>query len=156
MKLPATTERVSLHTGYAANRKIMNEMEHRLCYYFFHPEEIENRLRVLDKEWDMERTLEANASSLALAGLLLSLAVSHKFLLVPAVVSGFLLQHALQGWCPPVPVFRHFGIRTQTEIELEWYALKALRGDLGDLVKPAEAEQLHRDHPGKVLQALTN
>ena len=55
--------------------------------------------------------------------------VSRKFFLFPAVVAGFLLQHAVQGWCPPVPVLRHLGFRTQSEIEEERYALKALRGD---------------------------
>jgi hypothetical protein len=54
------------------------------------------------------------------------------------------LQHATQGWCPPVPVFRRLGIRTQTEIDHERYALKALRGDFKKIKgdghdKPAEA-----------------
>ncbi|HET9942578.1 MAG TPA: hypothetical protein VFR05_04515, partial [Terriglobia bacterium] len=40
-----------------------------------------------------------------------------------------LLQHAVQGWCPPVPLFRRLGIRTQREIDEERYALKAMRGD---------------------------
>ena len=49
------------------------------------------------------------------------------------MVAGFLLQHAVQGWCPPLPVFRRLGFRTQTEIEEERYALKALRGDFRDV-----------------------
>jgi hypothetical protein len=36
------------------------------------------------------------------------------------------LQHALQGWCPPVPVLRRLGYRTQPEIEEERCALRAL------------------------------
>jgi hypothetical protein len=39
------------------------------------------------------------------------------------------LQHAVQGWCPPIPVLRRFGFRTADEINRERYALKALRGD---------------------------
>ena len=27
-------------------------------------------------------------------------------------VLAFLAQHALQGWCPPMPVFRYLGTRT--------------------------------------------
>jgi hypothetical protein len=54
---------------------------------------------------------------------------SRKFFLVPAIVTGFLLQHAWQGWCPPIPLFRRVGVRTAAEIEAERYALKALRGD---------------------------
>jgi len=40
-----------------------------------------------------------------------------------------LLMHATQGWCPPVPVLRRFGVRTRHEIDAEKYALKILRGD---------------------------
>jgi hypothetical protein len=39
------------------------------------------------------------------------------------------MQHALQGWCPPVPLLRRLGFRTSFEIEEERQALKALRGD---------------------------
>ncbi len=52
-----------------------------------------------------------------------------RFFALPAVVAGFLLQHALQGWCPPLPLFRRLGVRTAAEIDQERYALKALRGD---------------------------
>jgi hypothetical protein len=55
--------------------------------------------------------------------------VDRRLFLLPAIVAGFLLQHALQGWCPPVPLFRHLGFRTAAEIDEERYALKALRGD---------------------------
>ncbi len=46
-----------------------------------------------------------------------------------ADVAGFLFQHAVQGWCPPVPILRMLGFRTSYEIEQERRALKALRGD---------------------------
>jgi hypothetical protein len=58
------------------------------------PEEVSRRLQELDREWDNERTLEANASSLALIGSALGALVDRRFFLIPAVVSGFLLQHA--------------------------------------------------------------
>ena len=44
-------------------------------------------------------------------------------------MTGFLFQHATQGWCPPVPLFRKLGVRTRSEIDREKYALKILRGD---------------------------
>jgi hypothetical protein len=90
---------------------------------------IDRRLAELDAEWDTERTLEANAATVAAAGAALALLVDRRFALVPLVVGGFLLQHAVQGWCPPLPVFRRLGFRTQTEIDEERAALKALRGD---------------------------
>jgi len=83
----------------------------------------------LDREWDIERTIETQASGLMLAGVTLGATVNKKFLILPAIVAGFLLQHAIQGWCPPVPVLRRLGLRTQSEIDAERYALKALRGD---------------------------
>ena len=92
-------------------------------------EALDYRIAELEGEWDMERVLETNASILALTGTVLGLAVNRRFFFIPAVVLGFLTQHALTGWCPPVPVFRHLGIRTQAEIDRERCALKALRGD---------------------------
>lgn len=87
------------------------------------------RLEQLDAEWDMERVLETNASALALGGLLLGMFVNRKFLVIPCLVLPFLLQHATQGWCPPVPMFRRRGVRTRKEIDTEKFAVKALRGD---------------------------
>ena len=128
--LPATTHRVALNTDETINERIRRRTEQSvvLCAAAG-PEVIERRLAELDHEWDIERTLEANASSLVLLGLGLGAFVDRRYLALPAVVGGFLLQHALQGWCPPVPVLRRLGFRTQSEIDEERYALKALRGD---------------------------
>jgi hypothetical protein len=130
--LAKTTERVAVHTADAINRRIRQEMEDRIAYFADHPDEIEGRLDELDREWDIERTLEANAATLGLSGVLLGAFVDRRFLVLPGLVTGFLLQHALQGWCPPVPIFRRQGVRTASEIEQERYALKFLRGDFGN------------------------
>lgn len=90
---------------------------------------LSRRLEHLDTEWDMERVLETNAAALALGGVLLGLFVNRKFFIIPCVVLPFLLQHATQGWCPPVPFFRSRGVRTRKEIDTEKFAVKALRGD---------------------------
>jgi hypothetical protein len=97
------------------------------------PEAIDRRLDELDREWDIERLLEANAATFALIGVALGTFVDRRFYLLPGVVGAFLLQHAIQGWCPPVPVFRRLGVRTASEIDEERYALKALRGDFRDV-----------------------
>ena len=132
MQLPSTTERIPAHTRDVHNRKIRAELENRIYYYARNRDEIDERLEELDREWDMERTLETNAAGLALGGTLLSL-LDRRFLVIPGLVTAFLLQHALQGWCPPVNLFRRFGRRTQTEIETERYALRALRGDFAEI-----------------------
>lgn len=144
MDLPKTTERVELNTPPELNRRIHQDMVCRLHYYAGHRDEIDQRLEELDREWDMERALETNASSLVLLGVLLGL-IKRKYLLLPLAVAGFLLQHALQGWCPPVRLFRRMGLRTQSEIEAERYALKALRGDFqGQEVGADDVPQLLR------------
>ena len=61
-----------------------------------------------------------------------------RWLAAPAVVTAFLFQHAIQGWCPPIVLFRRIGIRTRREIDAEKYALKALRGDFVQ-IESAEA-----------------
>lgn len=90
---------------------------------------IERRLGELGREWDVERVLEATAASFVLTGVGLSLATHRRWLLLPAIVAGFLLQHAVQGWCPPLPIVRRLGFRTRREIETERHALKSARGD---------------------------
>lgn len=132
MPLPDSRERVPAHTDEEINRRLHREMLYRLEYYAQHPEQIGTRLEELDREWDVERALEANAASVGLLGILLTLLRGRQYLLLPMAVSGFLLQHALQGWCPPLSLFRRLGLRTRDEIAIERQALKILRGDFKD------------------------
>ena len=132
-RLPATSDRVSLHSTVSANRAIAHRIEKSVRFYASHPERIERRLARLDEEWDIERALEANAAVLAVAGVVLGVTRRASWLALPALVGGFLLQHAVQGWCPPLPVLRRLGYRTVSEIDTERYALKALRGDFGPI-----------------------
>jgi sirohydrochlorin ferrochelatase len=127
--LPATGERVAAHTPRHVNRRLAQEAEARLAYFARHPDQIGRRIEELDREWDIERLLEANAASVSLMGAALAATADRRWLLLPAGVAAFLLQHALQGWCPPVMLFRRLGVRTAREIEEERHALKYLRGD---------------------------
>ena len=129
MNAPKTTERVIKNTAPINNREIMIQTESRIRYYANHVDEIDARIGELDAEWDTERVLELNAASLTLGGIVLGVIVSKKYLLFSAAVMMFLCQHAVEGWCPPLAVLRRLGVRTQTEIEYERYALKMLRGD---------------------------
>jgi hypothetical protein len=127
--LPSTTQRVALHSSQKANAKIRRDAQKRLSHYFEQPEKMDTRLKQLDRDWDIERSLEANGSTLLLLGLGLGTFLNRKWYLLPFFVGAFCLQHALQGWCPPIEVFRRLGVRTSREIEEERTALKALRGD---------------------------
>ena len=69
------------------------------------------------------------APTFTLIGIGLGLTLSKKWFALPLAVQSFFLQHALQGWCPPIPVLRRLGVRTTAEIDHERHALKALRGD---------------------------
>ena len=145
--MASTAARVPRHTAADVNERIRRETEQRIAWYVAHPEEIDRRLGELDREWDIERMIEANASTLALTGLALGATVDRRWLALPALVTGFLFQHAVQGWCPPVPVLRRLGFRTAAEIGRERYALKALRGDFQPL-------QQAKDRLAAVLQAV--
>lgn len=127
MALPATAHRVAQHTSREINHRIAQATYDSLQYYSNHEEMIPERLYELDAEWDIERVLETNASTISLIGLGLGLALDRRFLAIPIVVNAFLLQHALQGWCPPVPFFRRLGFRTQSEIESERCGLMSLQ-----------------------------
>ncbi|MCB4820180.1 hypothetical protein [Roseicella aerolata] len=129
--LPATTARVRRSTSETVNRRIADRMVRDVAFHAAHPALIDRRLAELDREWDTERTLEANAATLALGGTVLGILEDRRFLALPVLVTAFLLQHALQGWCPPLPVIRRLGVRTAAEINRERTALKALRGDFG-------------------------
>lgn len=125
----STRERVPRHTSPVVNEQIRRQIEESVRYYALRPTEISKRLRELDDEWDIERAIEANAAALAFGGVFLAATADRRWLLLPALVTGFLFQHAIQGWCPPVPILRRLGFRTIYEIEQERNALKALRGD---------------------------
>lgn len=148
--IPSTTARVPLHTSESVNRRISRQTQENVARYAAGgPVAISRRLAELDQEWDIERLLEANAASASLIGLALGKVVDRRFFLLPTAVAGFLLQHAIQGWCPPLPVFRRLGFRTQSEIEEERYALKALRGDFARF----HDENSGRKSPGDAVKA---
>lgn len=125
---PSTVERVPRHTAEHVNRAIQDATDRRVQEFRnSETNEINQRLHELAQEWDIERTLETNAAVVSLIGVALGATVDRRWFALPAVVAGFLLQHALFGWCPPLPIFRRLGVRTSYEIDRERYALKSIR-----------------------------
>ncbi len=137
--MTTTRNRVPLHSSEADNRRIKRTMQAHVAYFAQHRDQIAGRLREIDEEWDIERAIEANAAVIAFAGVALAATNSRRWLALPALVTSFLFQHAIQGWCPPVPVLRKLGFRTSYEIEEERRALMALRGDFGHRAESADA-----------------
>jgi hypothetical protein len=151
--LPDEIGRVRRNTDREALARIDARIEENIRFYATQPEHvISARIQDLDREWSIERWLEANASSLALLTLFLGVTGSRKWLLLSGTVLSFLLLHATQGWCPPVPLLRRLGIRTREEIDREKYALKFLRGDFKSI--PGDPEELKKSPAMEVYRAI--
>lgn len=146
-------DRVRDHTDPTVNARIDDAMRDRLfrCSTLSDTE-LSARIEALDREWDIERYLEVLAPSFALTGLTLGLFKNRGWFLFSGAVLGFLVQHALQGWCPPLAVLRRMGVRTRREIDEERYALKALRGDFAGL--PPDAPRNRVTRVDAVLDAI--
>ncbi|MEO5803989.1 MAG: hypothetical protein ABIR24_10700 [Verrucomicrobiota bacterium] len=141
------TDRVRAHTAPETLEDIDREIETHIQFYATKSKGIISaRIEELEMEWDIERVLLTNASSIGLIGLTLGVAVNRKWLLLTAGVLGVLFQHAVHGWCPPIPLLRHYGIRTRGEIDCEKFALKALRGDFENIPVKAENNPMVRAH----------
>ncbi len=137
MLAPSAT-RVEEQTPEHVNEKIRRQTEMNIAFFTANPDQIAHRLEELEQEWDIERAIEANAATLAVVGTVFGIVKGRHWFLLPGVVGGFLLQHAIQGWCPPVSILRRMGFRTRHEIDTEYFALKALRGDFKDVSETPE------------------
>jgi hypothetical protein len=118
--------------------QVKHQIECKVVHYARHPDEIDDRLRQLDNEWDVGRRLQANAAGIILGSIVLG-RVFRILRPLPLIASVFLLMHAIRRWAPPVLAMRRFGVRTREEIERERNALRALRGDFGEM--PGEVDQ---------------
>jgi|SRR3954464_7528251 hypothetical protein len=154
LRIAPSSTRVERNTDPAINERIRARTDQEVARLEASDlSEVALRLDQLNREWDIERTLQANASALVLLGIALGVSVDRRFLILPATVLAFFAQHALQGWCPPVPLLRRLGMRTAREIERERYAIKALRGDF-DRLPLATADRDRRVRA--VLAAIDN
>lgn len=134
--LPPTSKRVQNHTNPDVNQAIRQQTIGKLYELLEHKSTkntvLNHCIDCLCKEWDTERVLETNAAAIILIISILETKKSKAFLLT-GVISFFLLQHALQGWCPPLPAIRKIGVRTAEEINNERMALKLVRGDFSEV-----------------------
>ena len=74
-----------MHTSRDVNRQIEMQIAESVRWHAAHPEGIGRRLHELDQEWDIERMLEANASTLAFTGVVLGATVDKRWLALPAL-----------------------------------------------------------------------
>lgn len=118
-------DRVRNHTADKINQKIDQCTKENIQRYSNESRDVvRNRVEKLNDELDIEQALQLTSAANVLVGIGLALTVNKKWLLLSAISSAFLIQHSIQGWCPPLPVFRRLGVRTRDEINAEIDALK--------------------------------
>jgi hypothetical protein len=146
--IPDTATRVEQHTAAPLNERIRRETQERIDAFRSDDRYalITQRLEELDSEWDVERMLQTNFAVLSLVGLALATKVNKGWFALALGVPAFMIQHSLQGWCPPLAVLRRLGFRTSKEIAEERFALKSLRGDFKDISGSA--------NPGALFNAV--
>jgi hypothetical protein len=114
------SHKVEDHSPEEINAGIREDTKARIARYAAEPEDVlRGRLEELEREWDIERVLEANFAGVVLASLLLGRFAGKGFFALAGVAAVFMTQHVTQGWCPPVSLFRRMGVRTSREIEHE-------------------------------------
>ncbi len=113
------------------NRSIEEQTERRVRYLAEHPHQIPRRLEEIEREWTTERVLTATAAGLIAIGAALGMTVDRRMFILPAVIAGMMLGHAVVGSSPLGMAFRELGFRSGRDIAREKFALKALRGDFG-------------------------
>lgn len=134
--IPPTTKRVEMHTSNKVNQKIAQVTEGNLKkLQCANSDSLTDRIKQLDKEWDTERVLEANAATIIFVSSVIGFLTSPYWFILTGIISFFLFQHAIQGWCPPLPLIRRLGIRTQEEIQVEKMTIKFMREDFNNIGK---------------------
>ncbi|MDS0528067.1 DUF2892 domain-containing protein [Clostridium sp. SHJSY1] len=122
-----TRKRMKINTNKCVNSKIKRKTLENIEDYTNEPDdEIRCRIAKLNKEWDVEKLLQANAGAILIFSYILGTKVDKKWFSITGIVGGFLLQHAFQGWCPASSLLRQLGIRNCSEIDFEKEVLNNL------------------------------
>jgi hypothetical protein len=130
-------------TSERANRRIDRQTLGAIEQVLDSPDDIRARLAELDREWNVDRALMLNFAILGTATATLAmrnLRTTGRLGGWGALFftqMGFLAYHAVRRWCPPMPVFRRFGVRSEHEIAAERVALEKRLAELEELTSPA-------------------
>ena len=144
-------DRVRANTSPIINEAIDREIAATVRFYAGKTHyEISKRIEELDNEWDIGRHVETRAAVISMIGLVLGLNRGKKWFILPLIATTFLLQYAVKGWAPPIPILRRFGIRTKQEIDVERYALKVLRGDFDEVYSQESKQAVQQRLPMRV------
>ena len=127
---PPKFDLIRNHTPAHVNRTIDQQTTQQLATTGDEPHAIRARLWALDREWHVDRALMAVFSVLGAVTAHRSFQAvrrGHRLSGWRALFwtqMGFLLHHAIRGWCPPVSVLRRLGFRSEKEIAAERTALE--------------------------------
>lgn len=130
---PSAWDRIRARTGADVNARIDRMAASRVARAQSEPTAgVLRHLAELDREWDVDRALMANFA--VLGGLTFGLGMARRrpwqsrnpWLVLFGTQLGFLLFHSVAGWCPPLPVLRRLGFRTQKEIDVERRCLEGI------------------------------
>ena len=121
-----TEENISLERS----NKIDVYTQENINHYYHNKSRIDNRLRQLEKEMNIEHIFQLHDVANITAGVLLSVATrKQKWLILPLLIAIVQSVQATAGLRLGTSLLRKYGFRTQADIDKEKYALKALRGD---------------------------
>lgn len=138
--LSPTTTRVEWNTSQTVNERLDAQLKENISRYIGAERYvIDQRLRELDREWNIERLIETEAPGMIALGIVLGILKDRKWFALSVVSAGMVLLHNTQGWYPLLPIVRRLGLRSQNEIEQERNALRVLRGDH----EPYQAYAMH-------------
>ncbi|MFL5350612.1 MAG: hypothetical protein ACJ8AT_38055 [Hyalangium sp.] len=132
------TDEVRSHAPGEVNKRIDERVE-RCVRHMAEQErsQISHYLEKLEREWDLNRAVMVVGSAMALLGLWLARRDGGRWRILGEVAAGLMLQQGLMGFGPLAELVRALGgVRTRKEIDLEKFALKALRGDFERIPKP--------------------
>jgi hypothetical protein len=121
---PDASDQVRRRTSEKVNRKIDRQRRvHIVDAIAGGREAIAERLAELDHEWNIDRALMLTFATVSAFFHELERHVDRRFGWILRVQTAFLAVYAVTGWCPPQPVLRRLGMRTQQEIDAERSAL---------------------------------
>ncbi len=146
--IPATTKHLVLNPTPLVDEAASDLAHEGMGRYAAAPAGVvEQRLRELDREWDVERLTAITFGLVVLGGVLLVAFLGPGWLVLLALGGACLLLHGAAGWSPALLLTRCLGYRTAREIAQERFALRATCGDIPTLspdITPEDREDLSR------------
>lgn len=120
-------------------------------------EGIDERIRALEDEWDVERAVLVGLSGAGAAGLIIGLLGSRVWRLLAWIALPLLFLFAQDKWKPSNGILKTLGLRSRKDILEEKYALKALRGDFRDVATEPEDAGAGKDmNSARAMEAVRN